>query len=89
MKRARPYVIPCSTFGGRSPKTGKPVGERHRWTMNVCDFCHKHRDADFHDGREQRRGLHIVTTTEMRFEQTAVNGCSVWIAAATKEDTNG
>ncbi len=28
---SRPYVIPCSVKGGRSPKTGARVGSRHRW----------------------------------------------------------
>ena len=41
---ARPSVISCSAFGGRSPLTGKPVGERHRWSggawgVGRCDFC--------------------------------------------------
>ena len=40
----RPFVLPCSIFGGRSPKTGKPVGQRHRWTRNFCDFCGRHRE---------------------------------------------
>lgn len=43
----RPYVIACSVFGGRSPKTGKLVGARHRWSggsygnwgKGRCDFC--------------------------------------------------
>lgn len=44
-KGERPFVIWCSVFGGRSPKTGKRVGERHRWTNDYCDFCGRHRDA--------------------------------------------
>lgn len=40
----RPTVIACCTFGGRSPKTGKRVGERHRWDGGAwgkgqCEFC--------------------------------------------------
>jgi hypothetical protein len=40
----RPYVLPCSIFGGKSQKTGKPVGERHRWEGGAwgkgrCIFC--------------------------------------------------
>ena len=43
-KRAHPYVLPCSIFGGRSPKTGKRVGERHRWDGEKwgegrCVYC--------------------------------------------------
>lgn len=42
----RPTVIPCSVFGGRSPKTGKRVGERHRWSggewgKGTCEFCRR------------------------------------------------
>jgi hypothetical protein len=37
-------VLPCSIFGGKSQKTGKPVGERHRWEGGAwgkgrCIFC--------------------------------------------------
>jgi hypothetical protein len=40
----RKHVIPCSVFGGRSSKTGLPVGERHRWSGGTwgkgpCEFC--------------------------------------------------
>lgn len=34
--------------------------------------------GDFHDGRAQRRGLHIVGPIEMACELTSVNACSVW-----------
>jgi hypothetical protein len=41
---ARPSVISCSVFDGRSPRTGKRVGERHRWDggawgIGRCVFC--------------------------------------------------
>lgn len=41
---ARPSVISCSVFGGRSPLTGKRVGVRHRWDggawgVGRCVFC--------------------------------------------------
>lgn len=44
---SRPEVIACSVFKGRSPKTGKLVGTRHRWSggsygnwgKGTCDFC--------------------------------------------------
>lgn len=41
---SRPSVISCRVFGGRSPLTGKPVGERHRWSGGAwgqgrCEFC--------------------------------------------------
>lgn len=48
MKKPRPTVIPCSVFGGRSPKTGRRVGARHRWEgvgmfkgwgMGQCRYC--------------------------------------------------
>ena len=37
-------MISCRVFGGRSPLTGKPVGERHRWSGGAwgegrCEFC--------------------------------------------------
>lgn len=43
MSRApRPTVRPCH---GRSPLTGRRVGERHRWVggwgRGACIFCHK------------------------------------------------
>lgn len=42
--KQRQTVIPCSVMGGRSPKTGKRVGTRHRWDggawgVGRCDFC--------------------------------------------------
>lgn len=41
---ARRLVLSCGAMGGRSPKTGQPVGERHRWSggawgKGTCDFC--------------------------------------------------
>ena len=41
---SRPIVISCRVFGGRSPKTGRPVGQRHRWSGGAwgkgdCEFC--------------------------------------------------
>lgn len=41
---ARPSVVSCRVLGGRSPLTGKPVGERHRWSGGAwgqgrCEFC--------------------------------------------------
>lgn len=40
---SRPAVIPCSVFRGRSQKTGKLVGERHRWPdgwgEGRCEYC--------------------------------------------------
>lgn len=43
-RMARPHVISCSVFGGRSPVTGKRVGERHRWDGGSwgegrCIYC--------------------------------------------------
>lgn len=43
----RPTVIPCSRFGGRSKRTGKRVGERHRWTggewgKGPCEYCDRY-----------------------------------------------
>lgn len=40
----RPTVISCAVFGGRSKRTGLPVGERHRWDGGAwgkgrCEFC--------------------------------------------------
>jgi hypothetical protein len=42
----RPYVMHCR---GYSPRTGQPVGERHRWNgggwgKGTCDFCGKYLD---------------------------------------------
>ena len=42
--QARPTLISCRVFGGRSPKTGKLVGQRHRWSggawgKGACEFC--------------------------------------------------
>lgn len=49
MAEQRPYVLPCSIFGGKSPRTGKPVGSRHRWSggewgKGACDYCGKYLD---------------------------------------------
>lgn len=38
------YLIPRSALGGRSPKTGLRVGQRHRWNggawgLGRCAFC--------------------------------------------------
>ncbi len=43
-KKCRPYLLSCSTFGGRSPKTGKKVGARYRWSgpkwgEGRCTYC--------------------------------------------------
>lgn len=46
----RPFVLPCSIFGGQSPATGKPVGRRHRWGAATCDFCGKYREDAFAAG---------------------------------------
>ncbi len=44
-KGEKPFVLPCSIFGGRSPKTGKRVGERHRWSrFGQCDFCGRYKE---------------------------------------------
>ena len=44
----RPFILPCSIFGGKSPATGKRVGSRHRWSegngKGYCEFCGRHRD---------------------------------------------
>ncbi len=44
----RPFVLPCSIFGGRSPITGNPVGARHRWSggdgRGACDFCGRYKE---------------------------------------------
>ena len=45
-KGERPFVLPCSIFGGRSPITGKRVGQRHRWdNYGRCDFCGRDKEA--------------------------------------------
>jgi hypothetical protein len=33
--------------------------------------------GDFHDGKEQRRGLHIIGPLNIKAEQTALNACSI------------
>lgn len=43
-KIARPTVISCAVFGGRSRRTGLRVGSRHRWDGGAwgkgrCEFC--------------------------------------------------
>lgn len=42
--KIRLSVIACSILGGRSPKTGKPVGRRHKWSgekwgEGECIYC--------------------------------------------------
>lgn len=34
----------------------------------------------FHDGKAERRGLHIIGEIDMQCEKTALNACSVWLA---------
>lgn len=41
---SKPSLISCSVSGGRSRKTGKPVGQRHRWSgpkwgEGTCIYC--------------------------------------------------
>ncbi len=41
---SRPTVISCRVFRGKNPKTGEPVGSRHRWDggawgKGACEFC--------------------------------------------------
>lgn len=39
----RDYMIPCF---GRSQRTGKQVGRRHRWNGGqTCEWCHRDKDA--------------------------------------------
>lgn len=43
---SRPTVRPCSIFHGRSPLTGKRVGQRHRWSgpawgQGRCLYCYR------------------------------------------------
>lgn len=57
----RPTVIGCGVFGGRSPRTGRAVGERHRWGggawgVGRCEFCGKYLE-DVLEKREVRIGL--------------------------------
>jgi hypothetical protein len=45
-RKDRPYILPCSFFGGVNPKTFKKVGSRHRWTgakwgKGECLYCHR------------------------------------------------
>jgi len=35
--------------------------------------------GDFHDGREHRRGLHIITDLDIGFERTSMNAASVFL----------
>lgn len=47
-RRRKRYVTrSCGAMGGRSQRTGKPVGQYHRWgglTQQFCEFCGHHRD---------------------------------------------
>ncbi len=35
--------------------------------------------GNYHDGRAERRGLHIVGPLHMQCEMTSMNACSVWV----------
>lgn len=37
-------TISCRLRGGRSRKTGKPVGVRHRWNGQTCIWCGSFKD---------------------------------------------
>lgn len=65
--KQRRYVLPCGVFGGRSPKTGKPVGSRHRWSGDkwgegVCDFCGRLLEGVLEQeppAKQRRRKTHV------------------------------
>lgn len=55
----RHRVIPCSALGGRSQKTGRRVGTRHRWSgdgkrkgwgVGICVFCFSELQQVLRDG---------------------------------------
>lgn len=57
----RPFVIGCGVFGGRSKKTGEPVGERHRWPggwgNGRCEFCGRSLEEVLSKPEPRERGL--------------------------------
>lgn len=48
-KGEKPFVLGCSVFGGRNPKTGRRVGSRHQWELGNgrgrCNFCGNWKDG--------------------------------------------
>jgi len=61
----RPYVLPCR---GRSPKTGKPVGSRHRWSAGwgkgTCLYCHRTLDEVLDHKSSKPAGRDLVCSRE-------------------------
>lgn len=65
MAKTRYWLLSC---GGRSPRTGKKVGERHRWSggehgVGSCEFCGRYIDqvrvrADLHPAYALSRHSH-------------------------------
>jgi hypothetical protein len=39
--------------------------------------------GDFHDGKTQRRGIHIIAVSKIFCETTSINACSVWVEPST------
>lgn len=71
-------------FVGCSPKN--KLGE-YGWKPEKSTFLEVYVDGlryridvgNFHDGIEERRGLHIVGSPDMCIEKTALNACSVFL----------
>ena len=71
-------------FVGCSPKN--KISE-YGWKPEESAFLEVYVDGEryridigtFHDGRAERRGLHIVGPIDLLTEKTSLNACSVWV----------
>lgn len=63
----RPRLPSCN---GRSPRTGKRVGSRHRWQGECCIYCNRFRDDLY--AASARLDAHVRAWADARdAEQTA------------------
>lgn len=85
---SRPTVIGCSVFGGRSPLTGKPVGERHRssggvWGKGSCDFCGRYLEDVLEQPAKREISLNeAIKRGELQGDSTQAEKDFVWRAYA-------
>lgn len=63
-KGEKPFVVGCGAFGGRSKKTGQPVGERHRWPngwgQGRCEYCGRYLEEVMSKPKPRERTLEDI-----------------------------
>ena len=75
--------VGCSPTNRRGDYGWKP--EKSAFLEVYVDGQRFHIDVGtFHDGRAERRGLHIITGLDVKFEQTSMNACSLFLPDGAK-----